>query len=97
MAYGSLKVDNIIFTNGGVDQTITVSGIVAATSGNLTVTGTISGTVVQGGTLVSGATVTGGTGQFTTVLAGVSAATGAATLQVRLTQIAEYILLGLIK
>jgi len=67
MAYGSLKVDNIIFTNGGVDQTITVSGIVAATSGNLTVTGTISGTVVQGGTLVSGATVTGGTGQFTTL------------------------------
>jgi hypothetical protein len=67
MAYGSLKVDNIIFTNGGVDQTITVSGIVAATSGNLTVTGTISGNVVQGGTLVSGATVTGGTGQFTTL------------------------------
>jgi hypothetical protein len=70
MAYGSLKVDNIIFTNGGVDQTITVSGIVAATSGNLTVTGTISGAVVQGGTLVSGATVTGGTGQFTTLTGG---------------------------
>jgi len=70
MAYGSLKVDNIIFTNGGVDQTITVSGIVAATSGNLTVTGTISGDVVQGGTLVSGATVTGSAGQFTTLTGG---------------------------
>jgi hypothetical protein len=70
MAYGSLKVDNIIFTNGGVDQTITVSGIVAATSGNLTVTGTISGAVVQGGTLVSGATVTGAAGQFTTLTGG---------------------------
>jgi len=70
MAYGSLKVDNIIFTNGGVDQTVTVSGIVAATSGNLTVTGTISGAVVQGGTLVSGATVTGTAGQFTTLTGG---------------------------
>jgi len=64
MAYGSIKVDNIIFTNGGVDQTITVSGIVASTSGNLTVTGTISGDVIRGGTTVSGATVTGAVGQF---------------------------------
>jgi hypothetical protein len=64
MAYGTLKVDNIIFTNGGVDQTITVSGIVASTSGNLTVTGTISGDVIRGGTTVSGATVTGAVGQF---------------------------------
>lgn len=64
MPYGSLKVDNIIFTNGGVDQTITVSGIVASTSGNLTVTGTISGNIIRGGTTVSGATVTGSAGQF---------------------------------
>jgi hypothetical protein len=64
MPYGTLKVDNIIFTNGGVDQTITVSGIVASTSGNLTVTGTISGNIIRGGTTVSGATVTGSAGQF---------------------------------
>jgi len=64
MPYGSIKVDNIIFTNGGVDQTITVSGIVASTSGNLTVTGTISGNIIRGGTTVSGATVTGAVGQF---------------------------------
>jgi hypothetical protein len=76
MAYGTLKVDNIIFTNGGVDQTITVSGIVASTSGNLTATGTISGAVIRGGTLVSGATVTGAAGQFTNITAsGVSATT----------------------
>jgi hypothetical protein len=64
MPYGTLKVDNIIFTNSGVDQTITVSGIVASTSGNLTVTGTVSGDVIRGGTTVSGATVTGAVGQF---------------------------------
>jgi hypothetical protein len=80
MAYGSLKVDNIIFTNGGVDQTITVSGIVSSTSGDLTVTGTISGATIQGGTLVSGATVTGDIGQFTTLTgetAGFTTLTGA--------------------
>ncbi len=64
MPYGTLKVDNIIFTNDGVDQTITVSGIVASTSGNLTATGTISGNIIRGGTTVSGATVTGSAGQF---------------------------------
>jgi len=64
MPYGTLKVDNIVFTNGGVDQTITVSGIVASTSGNLTVTGTVSGNIIRGGTTVSGATVTGSVGQF---------------------------------
>jgi len=64
MPYGSIKVDNIIFTNGGVDQAITVSGIVASTSGNLTATGTISGNIIRGGTTVSGATVTGSAGQF---------------------------------
>lgn len=67
MAYGTLKVDTITFTNGGVDQSITVSGIVASTSGDLTVTGTISGSVIRGGTLISGATITGGEGQFNTL------------------------------
>ena len=64
MPYGTIKVDNVIFTNAGVDQTIAVSGIVSSISGNLTVTGTISGATVQGGTLVSGATVTGTTANF---------------------------------
>jgi len=70
MPYGSIKVDNIVFTNGGSDQTVTVSGLVASTSGSLTVTGTVSGNIIQGGTLVSGATVTGGIGQFTTLTGG---------------------------
>jgi len=65
MAYGSIKVDNIVFTNAGSDQTVTVSGLVASTSGNITVTGTVSGNIIQGGTLVSGATVTGTTANFT--------------------------------
>jgi len=59
MPYGTIKVDNIVFTNAGVDQTIGVSGLVQSVSGNLTVTGTISGNLVRG-TTVSGATITGG-------------------------------------
>jgi hypothetical protein len=67
MPYGILKVDQVTFTNAGVDQTISVSGIVASISGNITATGTISGNVIRGGTLVSGATVTGTAGQFGTI------------------------------
>ncbi len=70
MSYGTLKVDSIIFTNSGVDKTVTVSGIVASTTGNLTVTGTVSGDIIRGGTLISGATVTGAAGQFTTITGG---------------------------
>jgi hypothetical protein len=70
MPYGQIKVDEITFTNAGVDQTISVSGVVASISGNITATGTISGNVIRGGTLVSGATVTGTTAQFTTVTGG---------------------------
>ena len=68
MAYGTIKVDNIIFTNGGSDQTVTVSGIVASTSGNLTVTGTISGGTVIGSygsfTSLTGVTTSGTTANF---------------------------------
>jgi hypothetical protein len=67
MPYGQIKVDEITFTNAGVDQTISVSGVVASISGNITATGTISGNVIRGGTLVSGATVTGTAGQFGTI------------------------------
>jgi hypothetical protein len=71
MAYGTIKVDNIIFTNGGSDQTVTVSGIVASTSGNLTVTGTISGGTVKGTygsfTSLTGVTTSGTTANFVTL------------------------------
>ena len=84
MPYGTIKVDNIIFTNGGSDQTVTVSGIVASTSGNLTVTGTISGgTVVApygsftsltgvttSGTNANFQTITGAVGVYTTSVSG---------------------------
>ena len=84
MPYGTIKVDNIIFTNGGSDQTVTVSGIIASTSGNLTVTGTISGgTVVApygsftsltgvttSGTNANFQTITGAVGVYTTSVSG---------------------------
>ena len=64
MPYGSIKVDNIIFTNSGADQTTTVSGLYAAITSGVTVSGTISGTTIQGQT-ISGVTVTGTTANFT--------------------------------
>lgn len=84
MAYGSIKVDTIVFTNNSVDQSVSISGIIASTSGNLTVTGTISGSTVQAtygtftnltgvttsGTNANFQTITGATGVFTASLSG---------------------------
>ena len=67
MPYGTVKVDNITFDQGGVDQNVTVSGIYRAITSGVTVTGTISGVTIIGTTTVSGATVTGTTVQGTTV------------------------------
>lgn len=53
MPYGTIKVDNITFTNGGSDTTITVSGLALSTTGNLTVTGTVSGAAGRFGTLTA--------------------------------------------
>jgi hypothetical protein len=75
MSYGELKIDTITFTAGGVDTSVSVSGLVQnpTFTGNITTTGTISGDVVRGNTIsgdvvrgntVSGATVTGNTGEF---------------------------------
>jgi hypothetical protein len=84
MPYGTLKVDNITYTNAGVDTSTTVSGLVGGTFPNLTITGTISGATITGNTAnfstvtaisgvfttnISGATVTGNVGQFTTLTA----------------------------
>ena len=76
MAYGTIKVDTITFTDAGVDKSVTISGLVQnpTFSGNITVTGTVSGNTIQGQT-VSGVTVTGTTsnfasGVFTTQISG---------------------------
>ena len=70
MAYGTVKVDNITFDNGGSDQNVTVSGLYRATTSGVTLSGTIaaatvSGVTVIGSTTISGATVTGTTANFT--------------------------------
>jgi hypothetical protein len=66
MSYGELKIDTITFTAGGVDTSVSVSGLVQnpTFTGNITTTGTISGVNVIGTTEVSGATVTGDVGLF---------------------------------
>jgi hypothetical protein len=69
MAYGGIKVDNITFTNDGADQATTVSGLYRAITSGVTVTGTLSGNIIQGVT-VSGITVTGTTAQFTNITGG---------------------------
>jgi len=82
MAYGTLKIDNITYTSGGVDASVTISGLAAGNLPNMTSTGTISGTTITGNvgqfttltavtgiftTTLSGATVTGNAGQFNTL------------------------------
>lgn len=79
MPYGTLKVDTITFTANGIDTNVSISGLTQNPSitGNLTVTGTISGNTITGaagnftdikaGTSISGAVITGGTAGFTTV------------------------------
>ena len=69
MPYGTIKVDTITFTAGGVDTSVSISGLVQnpTFTGNITSTGTISGNIIRGGTTVSGATVTGTAGQFGTL------------------------------
>ena len=83
-SYGEARFDTITFTNSGVNQSVNVSGFVRnpIISGNMNVTGTITGTTITGTTAnvttinavtgnyttrVSGDTVTGNTGQFTTL------------------------------
>jgi len=77
MAYGTIKIDTITFTDGGIDKSVSVSGLIQnpTVTGNLTVTGTISGAVIKAGTSVSGATVQGVAGDFTTVTGGVATIT----------------------
>jgi hypothetical protein len=79
MSYGTIKVDTITFTDNSVDKSVSLSGLIQnpTFTGNITVTGTISGDVIRGGTTVSGATVTGTTanfvsGVFTTQISGVT-------------------------
>jgi len=66
MAYGTIKIDTITFTDGGIDKSVAISGLVQnpTFTGNVTVTGTISGNTVRGQT-ISGVTITGTTAQFT--------------------------------
>ena len=67
MPYGSIKVDTLTFTNAGVDKSVSISGLVQnpTFTGNVTVTGTVSGTTVRA-TTVSGVTISGTTANFAT-------------------------------
>ena len=77
MAYGILKCDTVTFTDAGIDKSVSISGLVQnpTFSGNVTVTGTLSGVTVTGTTAnfvsgvfssqLSGTTVTGTTASFT--------------------------------
>jgi sugar lactone lactonase YvrE len=68
MSYGIIKVDTITFTDGGVDKSIQISGLVQnpTFSGNVTCTGTISGVTITG-SVAQFTTITGGSAGFTTV------------------------------
>lgn len=80
MPYGSVKIDNIIFTRNGVDYSVTVSGLAEATTGSITLTGNISGQVANfidvnststiSGNVINTASITGISGTFTTRISG---------------------------
>lgn len=69
MPYGTLKVDNITYTNAGVDASTSVSGLVQGQFPNLTITGTVSGATFTGNT-ANFTTITAVTGIFTSTLSG---------------------------
>lgn len=69
MAYGSLKVNTIIFNSGGTDYTLDVTSLVS--NGSDFSGGTIQATSITGATgvftsILSGALITGSTGNITT-------------------------------
>ena len=88
MPYGTIKVDTVTFTNAGVDKSVTLSGLVQnpVFSGNVTVTGTLSGVTVTGTTanFTSGnfTNISGGTH---TITSGVFAAGSAASPSITFT------------
>ena len=88
MPYGIIKIDTVIFTDAGVDKSVSISGLVQnpTFSGNVTVTGTISGVTVTGTTasFTSGnfTNISGGTH---TITSGVFAAGSAANPSISFT------------
>jgi len=88
MTYGTLKVDTVTFTDAGIDKSVTLSGLVQnpVFSGNVTVTGTLSGVTVTGTTanFTSGnfTNISGGTH---TITSGVFAAGSAANPSITFT------------
>jgi len=76
MPYGTIKVDTITFTDGGVDKSVAISGLVQnpTFTGNVTVTGTVSGATIRAttvsGVTISGTTVNAASGVFTTQISG---------------------------
>lgn len=88
MTYGTIKVDTVTFTDAGVDKSVTLSGLVQnpVFSGNVTVTGTLSGVTVTGTTanFTSGnfTNISGGTH---TITSGVFAAGSAASPSITFT------------
>lgn len=67
MAFGTLKVDTLTYTDGIGEASLTVSGIAEFVQKNITVTGTISGGIIIGGTRIYSPQISGVSGLFTTV------------------------------
>jgi hypothetical protein len=88
MTYGTIKVDTVTFTDAGIDKSVTFSGLIQNPifSGNVTVTGTLSGVTVTGTTanFTSGnfTNISGGTH---TITSGVFAAGSAASPSITFT------------
>lgn len=64
MPYGTVKLDTVIYTSGGLDANTSISGLANGVLPSVSTTGTISG-VTGVFTTVRGTTVSGATGIFT--------------------------------
>lgn len=88
MAYGILKCDTVTFTDAGIDKSVTLSGLVQnpTFSGNVTVTGTLSGVTVTGTTAnFTNGNFTNISGGTHTITSGVFAAGSAASPSITFT------------
>jgi hypothetical protein len=96
MSYGTVKVDTIIYTSGGLDASGTISGIVNGNFPSVQTTGVISGSTVTGATgnftvinavtgvftsTLSGTTFTGTTGNFASINSATGSFSSGLTLQ----------------
>lgn len=79
MPYGTVKLDTVIYTSGGLDANTSISGLANGILPKVSSSGTVTGSTGQFN-FVSGSTVSGVSGLFTSVVSGTSGIFGGSLL-----------------